>query len=94
MLASTLRSVRLASQRTARRYASTGGSSPHPIKDSGKELAGTVQDNSKLLVFGGLGAIALCGGWWIMADTADPLQPPITQKASSDQPQLQLKKRD
>ncbi|KAL7337541.1 hypothetical protein BJY59DRAFT_654525 [Rhodotorula toruloides] len=94
MLAPTLRTTLLSSRALSRRtYASVGGSTSQPIADGAKDLGGKAQDNSMKIVLAA--ALAVGGGavWWKSAKTegTDPLKPPITQKASSDQPQLQKK---
>ncbi|GAA5827319.1 hypothetical protein JCM11251_003763 [Rhodosporidiobolus azoricus] len=69
---------------TCRNYAAMSGSSPHPIKDSGKELLGDAKANSNLLVFGGLALVGGAGLWWMTTDKpADPYpEHPKHQKGS------------
>ncbi|GAA5914486.1 hypothetical protein JCM6882_003036 [Rhodosporidiobolus microsporus] len=76
-LSPTLRSA-------ARRHASTGGSSPHPIKESGKGLVGDAKTYSNSLVFGGLAVVGGVGLWWLNTDKpADPYpEHPKHQKGS------------
>ncbi|GAA6037824.1 hypothetical protein JCM8097_005057 [Rhodosporidiobolus ruineniae] len=87
MLAQTLRTAaRQTSLLSRRTYASVGGSSPHPIRESGKELAQDAKNNSNLIVFGGLAAVGAGGLYWMMQEKShDPLKPPVTQNLKGDE---------
>ncbi|GAA6025432.1 hypothetical protein JCM10207_005401 [Rhodosporidiobolus poonsookiae] len=76
MLAQT---PRRAVPRLFTRHASTGGSSPTPIRSSGAQLVGDAKQHSNMLVFGGLGAVGAGALWWMMAEEGDAKKPPTTQ---------------
>ncbi|BGP25592.1 hypothetical protein JCM10295v2_004520 [Rhodotorula toruloides] len=93
MLAPTLRSALFSTRNSLSRrtYGSVGGSTAQPIRDGARDLGGKAQDNSMKIALAAVALVAAGAVWWKSAQTEDPLKPPITQKASSDQSQLQKK---